>query len=518
MRQLYKAIVLVLVLTVMASGIAMGLGIGDQIGPLAFETLEGHPRTMNNYTEREGTVVVFMSGRSETSIEDFPEINRLHEEYRLQEVLFVGIVSNPAESGEELRGYLQNVGCRFPVYRDVTGAAMKSVGATVTPELYIVDSNGALTYHGGLSGLEPALKALVKGKPAPRTDVPLEGTPILADLPARLTSDPYGAMYFASELLFEKIPGVAVQHCSTITEAPNGDLLVLWYAGSYESAEDQALYLARQKKGSRDWSTPECLLRNPEMPPGNAVIFTAPDGRVWILWGRMESSRPIRRGSGWGKCRLLYRTSDDSGVTWSADEEVPESLGWLPRNLPLTLSNGKFGIPLSGEAEEEVGSFILFLDPKGPTWTRGGMIEGPTQPTVIQQANGDLLCMMRNQPRIMQSISTDGGNTWSKASASVLKNPDSGICMVKLKSGRIVMAFNDTDQDDRTPFNLIQSYDDGKTWEDLRVIEGDWGEFSYPSIMQSSDGKIHLTYTYRRYSIKHVVFDEGWLTHLERPN
>jgi predicted neuraminidase len=90
--------------------------------------------------------------------------------------------------------------------------------------------------------------------------------------------------------------------------------------------------------------------------------------------------------------------------------------------------------------------------------------------------------------------------------------------MTKLTSGRVVLVFNDTDQDDRTPFNLIQSYDDGETWTDLRTLEADWGEFSYPSMIQASDGMIHITYTYRRYSIKHVAFDEGWLTHLERPN
>jgi len=126
--------------------------------------------------------------------------------------------------------------------------------------------------------------------------------------------------------------------------------------------------------------------------------------------------------------------------------------------------------------------------------------------------------LMRSSPRIRQSLSPDGGITWSGSEATELKNPGSGICMTRLKSGRILLVFNDTDGDDRTPFNLIQSDDGGATWTNLRTLEADWGEFSYPSILQASDGRIHLTYTYRRFSIKHTVFNENWLTTSERPN
>ena len=90
--------------------------------------------------------------------------------------------------------------------------------------------------------------------------------------------------------------------------------------------------------------------------------------------------------------------------------------------------------------------------------------------------------------------------------------------MTKLKSGRVVLIFNDTDESDRYPLSIIQSTDDGQTWEEQRTLEADWGEFSYPCIIQSEDGMIHVSYTYRRYHIKHVAFDEGWLIHEERPN
>ena len=503
---------------------AVGLEIGEKIGPIHFQNLDGVDRVLeaDNLASRKGTVLVFLSARSDAVDNQIEYMNDLYARIRLDGILFIGICSDARQSGDELRTYMQNAGSIIPVYRDLDGSVAESFKPSVTPAFFLLDQDGRLAYRGALgdeeSGLAIAIEQLLAGDGVTIRSKP-QGDSIDLDAPARPSPNRHGLPYFASQMIFQQIPGAAVHHCSTVAEAPNGDILCLWYGGSYESSEDQALYMARLPKGEDGWDTPERLIFDPDVPPGNAVLFRGPDDRLWIIWGRMESPRPIRRGSGWGECRLLYRTSDDNGVTWSEDSEIPGGFGSLPRNLPLTLADGRFGIPLSGEGPEGYGgSYLLFLDPSGPTWTRGGNVRPGGQPTVIQRDNGDLLMLMRNYRRTRQSVSSDGGATWSESVATDLKNPGSAICMTKLASGRILLVFNDTDVSDRTPFNLIQSNDDGKTWEDIRILEADWGEFSYPSIIQSSDGLIHLTYTYRRYAIKHTVFNEDWLTHLLRPN
>ncbi len=514
-----------IVLLLLLMGLPAGaLDLGAAAGPVSLVNLEGIPRTMDNYGDRRGTVVVFLSSRCSVTESQIAEISETHERYRTKEVLFVGIVSKPEETAEEIKTFTQNRGVTFPVYRDPEGAAAKQFGAQRTPEFFLLDDGGTLRYHGGLHGtdgaasLDLAIQALMADKPVAVAETPVEGTPMDEAGDRRTIDNPYGSMRFYSSFVFDELPGVPVQHCSTLAEAPNGDLLCLWYGGSYESAEDQALYLARMPKGQRTWETPERMLWNPEQPPGNAVIFRTPDHKVGIVWGRMEKSRPMRRGTGWGQCRLFYRTSADNGHTWSEDVELPGLFGSLPRNVPLTLKDGRFALPLSGETNEGRGSYLLFLGSDGKTWTPGGFVNGGSQPTVIQRDDGSLLALLRQDPRIPMATSTDGGKTWSKATPTNLKNPGSGIAMTKLKSGRIVLIFNDTDQSDRYPLSIIQSTDDGKTWEEQRTLEADWGEFSYPSIIQTGDGMIHVGYTYRRYTIKHVAFDEGWLVHEERPN
>ncbi len=311
-----------------------------------------------------------------------------------------------------------------------------------------------------------------------------------------------------------------MHHCSTITEAPNGDLLVSWYGGSYESSDDQVLFLSRRKKGARVWSKPQIIVRSPGKPPGNAVLFTVPNHRVWLVWGRMDGTQPMLRGTGWDACRLFYRTSSDNGVTWSEDKPFfHDTLGWLPRNLTVLLANGTLILPLSDERNGHGVdlSFFLATTDSGATWTRSGIMRGGEQPTFIERDGGSLLAYLRVRPNIVASESQDSGKTWTTPKPTQWKNPDAGISMRRLKNGHVLLVFNNRDNS-RTPLHIARSLDQGQTWSKPLELETNPGEYSYPSVLQTSDGKIHIVYTFRRYSIKHVEMNEDWLTRLERPD
>jgi len=512
-----RIIILMVCLVVWKADAALAVEVGDSVGPVELEALDGYRTVMDNFKERRGTVVLFMSGRCDSTEAAMATINRVHTKFRLRGVLFVGVCANTEESGDELRTFCQRRGAIFPVYRDPTGKVATQFGARVTPEVFFLDKVGTVVYHGGIERLEQAVTSLASNRPIEVKGLPAVGTPIDKPGPKREVDDPYESFSFSSELVFEKIPWAAAHHCSTICEAGSGDLLCLWYGGSYESADDQVLFLSRLTKGERAWTEPEVVVRNPGQPPGNAVVFRDGLDRIWIVWGRMESSRPIRRGSGWGECRLMYRVSTDHGKTWSEDRVFQDRLGWLPRNVPIKLSSGELALPLSGRVGETSGSFLLKTSDNGTTWERSGVIQGGSQPTVVERSDGSLFVMMRRQGRITQSESSDGGRTWSEAKRSELNNPDAGIAMTRLRNGHLVLVFNDSPVA-RTPLSIVRSTDEGKTWQMPMKLEANPGEYSYPCVIQTSDGKIHVTYTYRRYAIKHVELDERWFTHLDRPN
>lgn len=124
---------------------------------------------------------------------------------------------------------------------------------------------------------------------------------------------------------------------------------------------------------------------------------------------------------------------------------------------------------------------------------------------------------MRQFPKITQVESMDEGRTWSAAVPTTVNNPDSGISMTRLKNGHLLLVYNDSPED-RSPLNIVRSIDDGKTWEKPLDLETNPGEYSYPCIVQTADGMIHISYTFRRYGIKHVRMNESWLTQFEQPN
>lgn len=507
-------------LALLLAGFATALDLGQAPGPVALTALEGHPRVMNNYSEYRCTLVVFLTSRDSKAAKVVAALSEITKLDTNEEMLTVGISANPAETSEELKTFLQHCGVAFPVYRDPAAAAARQFGAHTTPACFLLDHEGKLVFRGGLAPAHAAVAALLAEKPLPPS-AEATGTPITdAGTPANIENK-YPPIYFASETLFESIPGAPVHHCSTIAEAANSDLVCTWYGGSYESAEDQQLFLARLPKGTRTWTTPEVLIHNPDQPPGNAIVFAGPEGRLYLVWSRMEGSRPTRRGSGWTKCSLLQRTSSDNGHTWTADIEIPSSLGLLPRNAPLWL-DGKLHLPVSATIAGVHGGMLLRLDDDGKTWTPLGMLPGGSQLTVAPRADGSLLGLARSRPFILTGESHDNGVTWSPAVPTKLKCPDAANALLRLKSGRFLLAHHDNDGWDRANLALEQSEDEGKTWINQRMLEFDRdlenAEYSYPSLIQTTDDLIHITYTCRRYTIKHAVFNEAWLTQLVRPN
>ena len=497
-----------------------GLKLGEPAGPVTLVSPEGLQISMNNYSERLGTAVLFLSSRDEDTAAQASTIVMLNQKNRHHRILLVGVFPAADEPGPEIRAFSQAHGFNFPVYRDPTGTAVARFGARVTPEAFLLDKEGKLVYFGSIEGLTSALEAMDSSAPFPASMAEVSGAAIGKPLPERAIVDPFGEINFSSELIFGKIPGYPVFHCSTITQAPNGDLLVSWYGGSYESSDDQVLFLARRKKGTRVWSKPEILIRSPGRPPGNAVLFTTRDNRVWMVWGRMDGTQPMLRGTGWSDCTLLYRTSSDNGVTWTADKPFfHDTLGWLPRNLTIFLSDGTLVLPLSDERNGHGVDLSFFLSTKdnGATWTRSGIMRGGEQPTFIQRGDGSLLAYLRVRPNIVSAESKDGGKSWTTPTPTQWKNPDSGISMRRLKDGHLVLVFNNEDNA-RSPLHIAMSADDGRTWTKPLVLESNPGEYSYPSVYQTPDGEIHIIYTFRRYSIKHVEMNEDWFTRLERPD
>jgi len=200
------------------------------------------------------------------------------------------------------------------------------------------------------------------------------------------------------------------------------------------------------------------------------------------------------------------------------------------------LVEGEF-VLLPVEWEATWSASFLRSEDGGETWEVVGDLGRAAgarliQPTVVRLSDGRIMAYMRSQEgKIFVSYSNDNGVTWTCPEPTSLPNPNSGIDMVRLRSGNLVLVYNPTVPllkpeklhpawprrmptgfeawGPRTPLVAALSPDEGRSWPHRIVLEEGAGEYSYPAVIQDSEGAIHVVYTYRREAIKHVRLAEA---------
>lgn len=364
-----------------------------------------------------------------------------------------------------------------------------------------------------------------------------------------------------SELIFP-LQGKHV-HSSSIVELPNGDLLACWFHGSGErTADDVVIQGSRLRKGARKWSPVFEMADTPNLPDCNPTLFLDAQERLWMFW-------IVPLASSWEKSALKYRRAEEyleeGPPKWSWQESIhlvpgeafvesieagfakldtnedlwaeyafpytrmiveaardpfKRQIGWMTRAHPQTLPSGRILLPLYSDGFNL--SLMAISDDEGKTWRASKPIVGlgPIQPSIVRKHDGTLVAYLRDSggppARALRSTSADDGETWTEAVDIDLLNPGSSLEVLVLQDGRWLMAYNDTEAG-RHRLALSCSDDEGRTWKWKRLLEkGPAGKtsFDYPSIIQTRDGRVHLSYSYTQptgRAIKHVSFEANWV-------
>jgi len=352
-------------------------------------------------------------------------------------------------------------------------------------------------------------------------------------------------------------------HGSSVVELPNGDLLSCWFHGSGErKANDVRIKGSRLKKGSNKWSAIFDMADTPNLPDCNPVLWIDNNEKLWLFWIAVRANR-------WENSMLRYRTSTDylnketpawnwqdniilkpgerfsETIQLAFEEHIDEPMwaeyappysrliidaakdpekrqkGWMTRIHPISLESGRILLPLYSDGYNI--SIVAISDDNGNNWRASNPIVGlgPIQPSLVQKQNGHIVAYMRDSgvepKRILKSISKDNGETWSFAKDTKIPNPSSSIEVLQLKNGNWVMACNDTESS-RSQMAILLSFNEGKSWEVKKYIgkhEHNSGiTLAYPSLIQSSDELIHLTYSLKDKegkTIQHAIFNEDWI-------
>ena len=359
------------------------------------------------------------------------------------------------------------------------------------------------------------------------------------------------------------IPTPCVQnHASFLMPLPGGDLGCVWFGGTQEGVPDISVHFSRLAPSATQWSPAERLSDDPARSEQNPLLFPAPDGRLWLLWTAQvagnQDTAMVRR-----------RLSTDGGRSWGAVETLfPEQPGFgtFIRNPIVVTEGGDWLLPIWRCTKPPVGAWTGDLDTSsvmissdgGANWTEHPVPEstGLVHMSLVPLGGPRLVAFFRSRwaDWIYASRSEDGGRCWSAPEPTSLPNNNSSIQATRLADGGIAIVFNDSSAADatgrrlslyddiggdevapltdrsafwgapRAPMTVAISDDEGRTWPHRRNLETGDGycmtnnskdrlnrEFSYPSVCETADGALHISYTYWRQAIKYVRVTAGWV-------
>jgi len=379
-------------------------------------------------------------------------------------------------------------------------------------------------------------------------------------LPAPQLS-PDGRFRFDAQFV-SAVPGQAV-HAASIVELADGGLRAVWFSGSREGAGDVSIRTAVMDPATLHWGTENTLFDRQQIQRGlwrhvkklgNPVIARAPDGSL-CLWLVTVSL------GGWAGSSITWARSTDEGASWSQPRRLVTSpflnISTLVKGAPMAYQDGQIGLPVYHEFVTKFAE-ILRISPQGQLVDKIRIPGSQTslQPVVLVAGPAQAQVYMRsgNARALMASVTEDGGKNWSAVHATAWPNPDSAVAGVVTDTGSQWLALNPTPQNREIlallPGDPAQGFDGVRPWvletsptPQTRLSPGDYErllshelrargasemqtqayvasamrqlcgpascaqEFSYPYLLQSRDGYLHLVYTWHRTRIKHIRLD-----------
>ena len=322
-------------------------------------------------------------------------------------------------------------------------------------------------------------------------------------------------------------PPFPESHASTIAETKEG-LIAAWFGGTKEKNPDCCIWVSRLT--DKGWTAPQKvadgMIDGTKYACWNPVLNVAPSGELQLYY------KVGINVAGWSG--YVIRSSD-CGKTWSQPEALPQDILGPIKNKPVWIGK-RMICPSSTEGENGWQVHFEISDDEGDTWKTTGPIAAQEieetdsvkrsnqqfstiqaiQPTILVHPDGRLqaICRTQNNGLLAETWSSDNGETWSPLSFTTLPSNNSGIDGITLKDGRFLLVYNHYHyikgkKKNRTPINVAISPDD-KHWEAAVILEDSpINQYSYPSVIQTEDGKVHIVYTWRRQRIKHVCIDPG---------
>lgn len=346
------------------------------------------------------------------------------------------------------------------------------------------------------------------------------GFAIQPEIPS--TRQPIYQASFASNAITTEV------HSAGVVELNNGDIRAVWYGGTEEGDADVAIYTNVWNASSGKWGQEQVAVDRAvtriggsryTRKLGNPVIARANKDQLWVFY--------VSAVGGWATSSINLSISRDEGDSWEPPKRLIASpalnLSTLVKGNPIHFKDGTIGLPVYHEFLAKFGE-LLRLDSTGNVIDKTRLAWGrdSLQPVIMPYSEQEALSLLRyagDPPnRILAQYSDNAGLSWPEPFKTDLPNPNAAITGISINNGkRLLMVFNDHPEE-RDKLSLAISDNHGQSWKTIHIFEhwdSEWeGKnqgYSYPSLIQTTNGDFHLVYSWNVKKIKHVHFNQAWL-------
>eukprot|EP00040_Diaphanoeca_grandis_P016409 m.3656 g.3656 ORF g.3656 m.3656 type:complete len:468 (-) comp2577_c0_seq1:87-1490(-) len=371
------------------------------------------------------------------------------------------------------------------------------------------------TISGCVNGLDGCSSSPPSPSPPPPPTPPGPSPDVKFDGVVRPQADGSLAAYM--------IPPYKSNHAATIEVLPDGTLAGAWFSGEYEEAPGCAIVFARLMANATGWTTAATVSKQANVSNQNPVLFF--DNTTSIL--HLFHSQ-AKANSGESTAEIWHLSSPDFGTTWTPPQKYFTTLGDFPRNRIIRRTDGTLLFPYYSQGEGHPNRAVMGVSMSksvGPisNWKAINVenSDNLVQPSSVRlpKEPSQIITFFRDRraKSIYSAITKDEGLTWTTPKPTVLPNNNAGIEANSLISGNLVITYN-PQTSGRDPLAISISEDGGVTWPHTRLLQHgnsaetkSGNEFSYPTVLQTSDGSIHVMFTYDRDTIKYMVVTEEWI-------
>jgi hypothetical protein len=318
--------------------------------------------------------------------------------------------------------------------------------------------------------------------------------------PPRVITNP-GPEYADDTRRFQGIPG--------IERAASGRLWATWYGGHGESEDNyNCIFLASSTDEGQTWSSPLLVIDPDGDGPTRAYdpcLWHDPDGRLWLFWAQGYQHHTDERAGVWA---ITTDTSDAASPRWSAPRRLCDG---IMMNKPITTQRGQWLIAAARWKQE--GSCVVWGSCDiGASWQKLGAASVPEEHRscdehmIIERTDGSLWMLVRTKYGIGQSVSDDGGYTWSAVEPSQLAHPETRFFIRRLCSGRMLLVKHGPleERTERSHLTAYLSQDEGVSWLGGLLLDERTG-VSYPDGVEDAGGRQYLIYDYDRRGERQIL-------------